>query len=92
MAVASEQTDVSLSPTEQKLIVKKFKDEKEKMEKHQTAFRKNYDENDKVDFDTLEGITARANLWDMIRTHVITNPDFHAALSSTQRTSFYFRS
>jgi hypothetical protein len=62
------------------------------MENHQTYFRKNYDENDGVEFDTLEGITARENLWDMIRTHVISNPDFHAALSSTQRDSFYFRS
>jgi hypothetical protein len=84
--------DLPVTAIEQTYIVRRFNEEKSKMENRQTYFRKNYDENDKVEFDTLEGITARENLWDMIRTHVITNPDFHAALSSTQRTNFYFRS
>ena len=84
--------DLPMTAREHTYVIRRFNEEKTKMENRQTYFRKNYDENDKVDFDTLEGITARANLWDMIRTHVITNPDFHAALSSTQRTSFYFRS
>jgi hypothetical protein len=84
--------DLPLTPIEQKYIVNRFNEEKSKMENRQTYFRKNYDENDSVEFDTLEGITARENLWVMIRTHVISNPDFHAALSSTDRASFYFRS
>jgi len=84
--------DLPMTAREHTYIIRRFNEEKSKMENRQTYFRKNYDENDKVEFDTLEGITARENLWDMIRTHVITNPDFHAALSSTQRTNFYFRS
>ena len=84
--------DLPMTALEHTYIVRRFNEEKSKMENRQTYFRKNYDENDKVEFDTLEGITARDNLWDMIRTHVITNPDFHAALSSPQRTNFYFRS
>lgn len=83
--------DMPMTAREHKYIVRRFNEEKTKMETHQTYFRKNYDENDKVEFDTLEGITARENLWDMIRTHVITNPDFHEALASPQRTNFYFK-
>jgi hypothetical protein len=81
-----------MTALEHTYIVRRFNEEKSKMENRQTYFRKNYDENDRVEFDTLEGITARDNLWDMIRTHVITNPDFHTALSSPHRTNFYFRS
>lgn len=83
--------DLQMTTGEQSYIIRRFNEEKTKMEKHQMYFQKNYDENDKVEFDTLEGITARENLWDMIRTHVITNPDFHAALVSTERSTFYFR-
>jgi len=84
--------DLPMTVYEHKYIIQKFNEEKSKMENHQTYFRKNYDENDRVDFDTVEGITSRGNLWDMIRTHVISNPDFHKALSSSQRTTFYFKS
>lgn len=83
--------EVSLSSTEQKSIVKKFKDEKEKMETHQTVFRKNYDENDDCEFDTLEGISKRTNLWPMIRAHIIKNPEFHQAVKSPQKIPFYLR-
>lgn len=84
--------DLPMTLREHKYIVRRFNEEKEKMENHQTYFRKNYDENDRVEFDTLEGITGRENLWDMIRTHVILNPDFHEALRSPNRMSFYLRS
>jgi 8-oxo-dGTP pyrophosphatase MutT (NUDIX family) len=83
--------EVPLNPLEQRNIVKRFKDEKEKMETNQMAFRKNYDENDDCQFDTLEGISSRRNLWPMIRAHVIRNPDFHQALNSPQRTPFFLR-
>lgn len=84
--------DLPMTLREHKYIIRRFNEEKEKMENHQTYFRKNYDENDRVEFDTLEGITGRENLWDMIRTHVILNPDFHEALRSPNRMSFYLRS
>jgi len=84
--------DIPMTLREHKYIIRRFNEEKERMETHKTYFRKNYDENDRVEFDTLEGITARENLWDMIRTHVISNPDFHEALYSPNRVSFYLRS
>lgn len=84
--------DLPMTVYEHKYIIQKFNEEKSKMENHQTYFRKNYDENDRVEFDTVEGISSRGNLWDMIRTHVISNPDFYKALSTSQRTTFYFKS
>jgi hypothetical protein len=84
--------DFPMTTNEHTYIIRRFNEEKYKMENQQMYFRKNYDENDKVEFDTLDGITARENLWDMIRIHVISNPDFHEALSSQLKSPFYFKS
>jgi hypothetical protein len=81
--------EVPMTHIEHRHIVKRFTEEKEKMETRQMAFRKNYDENDFCEFDTLEGISARSNLWPMIRTHVITNPEFHQALRNSSKQPFY---
>jgi hypothetical protein len=74
-----------MSSIEHRHIVRRFDEEKEKMETRQMAFRKNYDENDFCEFDTLEGISGRSNLWSMIRQKVIQNPEFHSALRATKQ-------
>ena len=76
---------------EHKHIVKRFVEEKEKMETRQMAFRKNYDENDQCEFDTLEGISKRTNLWSMIRNKVVQNPEFYQALNNATKQSFHLR-
>jgi hypothetical protein len=43
-------------------------------------------------WDTLEGITARKDLWILIRECILNNPDFPKALNASQKTSFYLRS
>lgn len=68
-------------------LVNKFLDEKHKMETQQMAFRKNYDENDFLEFDTLEGIAQR-KIWPLITKYVIQNPEFYYALRSSERQSF----
>jgi 8-oxo-dGTP pyrophosphatase MutT (NUDIX family) len=68
-------------------IEKQFLSEKHKMETQQMAFRKNYDENDFLEFDTLEGISKR-NIWPLITKHIIQNPEFYCALRSSERQSF----
>ena len=83
--------DMPISPGEQKQIVKRFNEEKSKMEGREVPFRKNYDENDGCEFDTLDGITKRGDLWEMIRTHVIRNPAFHQVLSAPDKQSFFLR-
>ena len=83
--------DMPITPGEQSQIVKKFNEEKSKMEGREVPFRKNYDENDGCEFDTLDGITKRGDLWEMIRTHVLKNPAFHQVLSTPEKQSFFLR-
>ena len=83
--------DVPMTETEQSRIVTRFNEEKAKMEGREVPFRKNYDENDSCEFDTLEGINGRGNLWDMIRTHVLMNPQFQKFLSTPERQPFFIR-
>lgn len=79
--------DYQLSIEDQKKLVGRFEEEKMKMDLKQMCFRKQYDENDFMDFDTLEGMKKR-KVWPMITDHVIENPEFHQALNSTTRQSF----
>jgi ADP-ribose pyrophosphatase YjhB (NUDIX family) len=83
--------DVQMSDIEQSQIVTKFNEEKAKMDGRQVPFRKNYDENDSCEFDTLEGITGRRDLWDMIRTHVLRNPQFQKFLAKPEKQPFFIR-
>ena len=82
--------DVKMSSSDQSDIVCKFKLEKAKMESNQMAFRKNYDENDSLEFDTLEGLSKR-RVWPLITRYVIQNPEFYYKLRSSERQSFSLR-
>jgi 8-oxo-dGTP pyrophosphatase MutT (NUDIX family) len=83
--------DLPMTSVEHRHIVRRFTDEKDKMESNQVPFRKNYDENDDCRFENLETIQAHTNLWPMIRQHVVTNPEFHRALTSNHKTPFNLR-
>jgi uncharacterized protein (UPF0333 family) len=71
--------------------VKRFFEEKEKMDERQVPFRKNYDENDNCTFENLQDIGKKSNLWPMIKNHVLSNPEFHQALTTTHKTPFNLR-
>ena len=83
--------DLPMTSIEHRHIVRRFTDEKEKMECSQVPFRKNYDENDDCKFESLGEITRRPNLWPMIRQHVLGNPEFLQALGSAHKTPFNLR-
>lgn len=83
--------DLPMTSIEHRHIVRRFTEEKEKMEGNIVPFRKNYDENDDCKFETLDAIDKRPNLWPMIRQHVLANPDFHQALTANHKTPFNLR-
>lgn len=78
---------VPLTLADQKSLVSRFEEEKRKMDLKLMCFRKQYDENDSMDFDTLEGLKKR-KVWPMITSFVIENPEFHIALHSANRQTF----
>ena len=80
-----------MTAIEHRHIVKRFNEEKDKMEGNQVPFRKNYDENDDCKFESLETISRHSNLWPMIRQHVIGNPEFLQAIAATNKTPFNLR-
>ena len=61
--------DMPMTPIEHRHIVRRFTEEKKKMEGQLVPFRKNYDENDDCKFENLESISKINNLWPMIRQH-----------------------
>lgn len=69
-------------------IIEKFYMEKkitDERKKHRLSYRKTYDENDRISFDTLESFNKRRR-WDLIVNNIIDNPDFYNALTSSNRT------
>ena len=84
---------VKINQNEQSYIVKKFNDEKAKVEirkREKLPIKRTYDENDFLSFDTLESFQKK-NTWDLIIKKVIENPDFYQALNSLNKKSFNIR-
>lgn len=69
-------------------FIKLFTQERIKMDTQQIPFRKNYDENDDCRFESIESIQLCSNVWHMIQSQVISNPEFHTQLTSTVWTPF----
>jgi 8-oxo-dGTP pyrophosphatase MutT (NUDIX family) len=80
--------NLPMTSNEHKHIIKRFTEEKHKMEGAEVPFRKNYDENDECRFETIESISRCPNLWPMIRAHVIKNPEFVQAIRARNKTPF----
>lgn len=76
--------NLPMSVTDHSSVIRRFNEEKRKMESSEISFRKNYDENDECRFETLASITKCPNLWPMIRTHVILNPEFTQAIGAVE--------
>lgn len=76
--------DYQITRDQQNYIVQRFNEEKQKMDLRQMCFKKQYDENDFLDFDTLDGLKKR-HVWPMITTHVLENPDFYTKLKDERR-------
>ena len=83
--------NLPMTATEHRTIIRRFTEEKRKMEGGEMAFRKNYDENDECRFENIASIARCPNLWPMIREHVIGNQEFHQAVQSTHWTPFNLR-
>ena len=80
--------DFPMSLVDQEKMITQFQSRKELMDTNQIRFRKQYDENDHIEFDTMSGIQHRKNIWNMIKQSVLDNIEFHNALYSKDRIPF----
>lgn len=78
---------VDFSKCQQSEIIKKFNEEKYKMQNKKIQIKRAYDENDYLSFDTLSEFNSR-NQWERIKNNVIKNPEFYACVSSHNRKTF----
>jgi len=83
--------DLPMTALEHTTMTNQFTNEMSRMDLGHVPFRKNYDENDDFKFVSLDTIENIPNLWPMIRTHVIGNPEFRRALDETLWTPFNLR-
>jgi hypothetical protein len=74
--------DFQMSLRDQEKIITKFNINKDMMTKNKIRFKKQYDENDYIDFDTINGIKNRNDMWKMISVYVIKNTEFYNAMYS----------
>lgn len=81
---------VSWTKSEQQQLIKKFYEEKQKTnikKLNKQPYKKTYDENDYMSFDTLSEFNTKKN-WDLIEDHVIKNPEFYSCMTSLHRKKF----
>ena len=77
--------DFPMSLCDQEKFITQFDFRKDLMDKNHIQFRKQYDENDFIEFDTINGIKHRKNIWTMIQEYVLENIEFHDALYNTHK-------
>lgn len=85
--------EFNVSHLEQNNIVKKFNSLKKDMDvikNKKLPYRRTWDENDAISFDTLEEYNRRPNKWNLITDNVINNPDFYATLNSQTSQTFNY--
>ena len=78
---------IKIPRTKQIEIVKNFDDERTKMYQKKIPYKKVYDENDLLSFDTLKEFNVKKR-WDRIVKNVIQNPSFYECIASTERKKF----
>lgn len=78
---------IKISRSKQFDIVKQFDDERIKMNQHKIPYKKAYDENDLLSFDTLKEFNVKKR-WDRIIKNVIQNPSFYECIASAERKKF----
>ena len=79
--------DFPMSLRDQEKIITRFNMNKEMMTSNKIRFKKQYDENDFINFDTMNSIQNRSDIWNMIKIYVIRNVKFKDAIYS-KRTIF----
>ena len=81
---------VDYTSGQQNTLVKKFYDEKQKMNLRKIQkqpVKKTYDENDYMSFDTIEEFNSRKQ-WKLIIDNVVKNPQFYSCVTSLNRKTF----
>ena len=81
---------VNYTRPQQQEMVRKFYEEKQKTavkKANHQPYKKTYDENDFMSFDTLEEFNSRKR-WKLIVDNVIKNPEFYSCISSHNRKTF----
>jgi|TARA_R110000822_G_scaffold65792_3_gene160999 hypothetical protein len=81
---------VDYSKSEQNALIHKFNEEKERtiLKKIQKKpYKKTFDENDFMSFDTLPEFNTRKR-WNLIIENVVKNPEFYACVTSLNRKTF----
>lgn len=78
---------IHMSRSKQFDIIKQFDDERVKMNQRKIPYKKAYDENDLLSFDTLKEFNVKKR-WDRIIKNVIQNPSFYECIASTERKKF----
>lgn len=81
---------VNYTRSQQQEMVRKFYEEKQKTaikKANHQPYKKTYDENDFMSFDTLEEFNSRKR-WKLIVDNVIKNPEFYSCISSLNRKTF----
>jgi 8-oxo-dGTP pyrophosphatase MutT (NUDIX family) len=80
-----------MSLPDQERMINQFTAKKELMDTNKIRFQKQYDENDFMQFDTINGIKHRKNIWSMIQEKVLNNIEFHNAIYSDIKTKFVIK-
>jgi len=81
---------VSWSRSDQQQLIRRFNEEKVKTnlkKVNKQPYKKTYDENDYMTFDTLSEFNAKKN-WELISTNVVKNPEFYSCMTSLHRKKF----
>ncbi len=81
---------VDYTRQDQQNLIKRFYDEKQKMNMkklQKLPIKKTYDENDYMSFDCLEEFNTRKR-WKLIIDNVIKNPEFYSCVTSLNRKTF----
>ena len=81
---------VNYTRSQQQDMIRKFYDEKQKTSVKKALhqpYKKTYDENDFMSFDTLEEFNSRKR-WNLIIDNVLKNPEFYACVTSLNRKTF----
>ena len=47
-----------------------------------------YDENDVMNFETLNEFSSKDKVWDLIRKNILNNPEFYKVLNTEKRQNF----
>ena len=81
---------LNISRIAQRSIISHFYTEKHKMDdkkKNREPIKRTYDENDMINFETLEEFNKKRR-WPLIINNIIQNPDFYISLTSSNRSFF----